>query len=166
MEQDGKEMWILHDAHEYTDETVKNDFNEEIGDLVEKGVAVKGDTIEELAEAMGVSPENLRATVDDYNKVVAGEKEDDFGKKLLQDPFDKAPFYASRRVPTIHHTMGGLEINELCQVVDKDGNVIPGLYAAGEVTGGIHGSNRLGGNAIPDTVVNGRIAGKIAAQKK
>lgn len=166
MEQDGKEMWILHDAHEYTDETVKNDFNEEIGDLVEKGVAVKGDTIEELAEAMGVSPENLRATVDDYNKVVAGEKEDDFGKKLLQDPFDKAPFYASRRVPTIHHTMGGLEINELCQVVDKDGNVIPGLYAAGEVTGGIHGSNRLGGNAIPDTVVNGRIAGKSAAQKK
>lgn len=166
MEQDGKEMWILHDAHEYTDETVKNDFNEEIGDLVEKGVAVKGDTIEELAEAMGVSPENLRATVDDYNKVVAGEKEDDFGKKLLQDPFDKAPFYASRRVPTIHHTMGGLEINEFCQVVDKDGNVIPGLYAAGEVTGGIHGSNRLGGNAIPDTVVNGRIAGKSAAQKK
>ena len=166
MEQDGKEMWILHDAHEYTDETVKNDFNEEIGDLVKKGVAVKGDTIEELAEAMGVSPENLRATVDDYNKVVAGEKKDDFGKKLLQDPFDKAPFYASRRVPTIHHTMGGLEINEFCQVVDKDGNVIPGLYAAGEVTGGIHGSNRLGGNAIPDTVVNGRIAGKSAAKKK
>src|SRR5699024_11128989 len=89
MEQDGKQMWILHNAHEYTDETVKNDFNEEIGDLVEKGVAVKGDTIEELAEAMGVSPENLRATVDDYNKVVAGEKEDHFGKKLLQDPFDK-----------------------------------------------------------------------------
>lgn len=166
MEQDGKEMWILHDAHEYTDETVKNDFNEEIGELVKKGVAVKGDTKEELAEAMGAPVENLKATVDDYNKVVAGEKEDDFGKKLLQDSFDKGPFYASRRVPTIHHTMGGLQINEACQVIDKDGKIIPGLYAAGEVTGGIHGSNRLGGNAIPDTVVNGRIAGKSAASSK
>ena len=166
MKQDKKEMWILHDAHEYTDESVKNDFNEEIGDLVKKGVAVKGDTIEELAKAMGVPEENLVATVDDYNKVVAGEKEDDFGKKVLQDPFDKPPFYASRRVPTIHHTMGGLEISKDAQVLDKNGKIIPGLYAAGEVTGGIHGSNRLGGNAIPETVVYGRIAGKSAAAGK
>lgn len=166
LEQPDQIMWILHDAHEYYNEEVKNDFNETIGQLVKSGVVVQGETIEELAANMGVSPENLRATVDAYNEAVAGKTKDPLGKILLQDPFDKAPFYASKRVPTIHHTMGGLEINTMAQVISKDGNVIKGLYAAGEVTGGIHGSNRLGGNAIPDTVVFGRIAGKSAALGK
>jgi len=159
-------MWILHDAHEYYNEEVRNDFNETIGQLVESGVVVKGETIEELAANMGVSPENLRATVDAYNEAVAGNTADPMGKKLLQDSFDKGPFYASKRVPTIHHTMGGLEINTISQVISKEGSVIKGLYAAGEVTGGIHGANRLGGNAIPDTVVFGKIAGESAALGK
>ena len=166
LEQPDQIMWILHDAHEYYNEEVRNDFNETIGQLVESGVVVKGDTIEELAENMGVSPENLRATVNAYNEAVAGKTAEPMGKKLLQDPFDKAPFYASKRVPTIHHTMGGLEINTIAQVISKDGNIIKGLYAAGEVTGGIHGANRLGGNAIPDTVVFGKIAGESAALGK
>ncbi len=166
LEQPDQVMWILHDAHEYYNEEVRNDFNETIGQLVESGVVVKGETIEELAINMGVSPENLRATVDTYNQAVAGEIEDPMGKKLLQDPFDKAPFYASKRVPTIHHTMGGIEINTLAQVISKYGNIMKGLYAAGEVTGGIHGANRLGGNAIPDTVVFGKIAGESAALEK
>ena len=166
LEQPDQIMWILHDAHEYYNEEVKNDFNEAIGQLVKSGVVVKGETIEELAINMGVSPENLRATVDAYNEAVAGKTEDPMGKKLLQDPFDKGPFYASKRVPTIHHTMGGIEINTIAQVISKDGNVIKGLYAAGEVTGGIHGANRLGGNAIPDTVVFGKIAGESAALGK
>lgn len=161
-----KVMWILHDAHEYYNEDVKNDFNETIGQLVKSGVVVKGNTIEELAANMGVSPQNLRKTVDAYNEAVAGKAKDAFGKKLMQDPFDKAPFYASKRVPTIHHTMGGIAINKDAQVINKDGNIIKGLYAAGEVTGGIHGANRLGGNAIPDTVVFGRIAGQSAALGK
>ncbi len=166
MEQPDKVMWILHDAHEYTDETVKNDFNEEIGQLVEAGTVQTSDTIEGLAEAIGVDPEALVATVDTYNQAVAGEIEDPMGKTLLQDPFDQPPYYASKRVPTIHHTMGGIQITPLGQVVDADGNIIQGLYAAGEVTGGIHGANRLGGNAVPDTVVFGRIAGESAALKK
>ena len=164
MEQTDKEMFILHDAHEYTDENVKNDFNETIGSLVESGKVVKGESIEELATNMGVDPAALQATVDAYNLVVAGEASDEFGKNLVDQPFDKAPFYASKRVPTIHHTMGGLEINTDCQVLDAEGNPIPGLFAAGEVTGGIHGANRLGGNALPDTVVNGKIAGENAAK--
>ncbi|WP_406243216.1 flavocytochrome c [Tissierella carlieri] len=166
LEQPDQVMWILHDAHEYYNEDVKNDFNESIGKLVESGIAVKGDTIEELAEQMNVDPTILRNTVDTYNKAVRGEIADPFGKKLLQDEFNKGPFYASIRVPTIHHTMGGIEINMDAQVIDKNGNIIKGLYAAGEVTGGIHGSNRLGGNAIPDTVVYGKIAGKSAALEK
>lgn len=166
LDQPDQIMWILHDAHEYYNEEVRNDFNETIGQLVKSGAVAKGETIEELAENMGVSPENLRATVDEYNEAVAGKIEDPMGKKLMQDPFNKGPFYASIRVPTIHHTMGGIEINTLAQVISKDGNVIEGLYAAGEVAGGIHGANRLGGNAIPDTVVFGKIAGESAALEK
>ena len=159
-------MWILHDAHEYYSEDVKNDFNETIGQLVKSGVAVSGESIEELAQNMGVNPAALRKTVDDYNRAVAGETKDEMGKKLLQDPFDKPPFYASVRVPTIHHTMGGVQIDTETRVIGTDGKIIPGLYAAGEVTGDIHGANRLGGNAIPDTVVFGRIAGASAAASK
>ena len=81
-------------------------------------------------------------------------------------PIDTAPYYAAARVPTVHHTMGGVRINVNAQVLDENGNVIPGLYAAGEVTGGIHGSNRLGGNALTDTVVFGRIAGESAHYEK
>ena len=76
---------------------------------------------------------------------------------------DTAPFYAAKRVPTVHHTMGGIQINTKSEVLNAEGNVIPGLYAAGEVTGGIHGANRLGGNALADINTFGRIAGKNAA---
>ena len=76
----------------------------------------------------------------------------------------KGPFYAIRLWPRVHHTMGGLEINTKAQVLDANGKVIPGLYAAGETTGGIHGSNRLGGNAIADIMTFGRDAGTHAAK--
>ncbi|MEG0752268.1 MAG: FAD-binding protein, partial [Angelakisella sp.] len=81
-------------------------------------------------------------------------------------PIDNGPFYAAPRVPTVHHTMGGVQINTDAQVLKADGSVINGLWAAGEVTGGIHGANRLGGNALTDTVVFGRIAGANAAAAK
>ncbi len=161
-----RKMFILHDAHEYTDGTVKNDFNETIDELVEKGLVVKGETIEELAKNMNVPYEALQKTIDEYNKAVDGQIKDPFNKGVMQYKFDKAPFYAGIRVPTIHHTMGGIKINTNAEVIGVDGNVIPGLYAAGEVTGGIHGANRLGGNALPDTVVFGRIAGKNCALSK
>ncbi len=76
------------------------------------------------------------------------------------------PWYACKKVPTVHHTMGGLEINTKTQVLNTEGKVIKGLYAAGEVTGGIHGSNRLGGNAIADCMTYGRAAGANAAAGK
>lgn len=76
----------------------------------------------------------------------------------------QGPFYIQKVAPATHHTMGGVKINEKAQVINKKGEVIPHLYAAGEVTGGIHGTNRLGGNAITDIVVFGRIAGENAAK--
>lgn len=107
-------------------------------------------------------PENLKATVEEFNKMVEAKNDPKFGRKLFDRKIEKAPFYATPRAPSIHHTMGGLYINPKAQVLDKKGNVIKGLYAAGEVTGGVHGSNRLGGNATADVLTFGRIAAKTA----
>lgn len=162
-EQPDNYMWIVMDSDCYPSGAVKNNFNESIDELIEQGRAVKGDTLEELAAAMGVPADKLTAAVEDYNAHVESKTADDFGRTLYSTPIDDAPFYAAPRVPTIHHTMGGVKINTKTQVIDTEGNPIPGLYAAGEVTGGIHGANRLGGNALTETVVFGRIAGAEAA---
>ena len=77
----------------------------------------------------------------------------------------EGPWYVCQKVVTVHHTMGGIHINDKAQVIGKNGKPIKGLYAAGEVTGGIHGSNRLGGNAIADVFTFGRQAGASAAKK-
>ncbi len=123
-----------------------------------------GDTLEELAEQIGADPEKLTASVEAYNQSVEdGVSEDEFGRTTFVNKLENGPFIAVPRKPSAHHTMGGVEINEEAEVLDVDGNAISGLYAAGEVTGGIHGGNRLGGNAIVDTVVYGRIAGANAA---
>ncbi len=140
-----------------------NLWGDNVEDLVEKGRIFRADTIEELAEQIGLDPAVLKATHDKFNEYVAAGADADFGRSLFGDPIDTAPFYASPRMPTVHHTMGGLEIDLNAHVLDADGNIIPGLYAAGEVTGGIHGSNRLGGNALLDIHVFGREAGKNAA---
>ena len=102
-------------------------------------------------------------TVKEFNEAVA-KQSDSFGRKVWGNTIEVGPFYATPRCPSIHHTMGGLTINTETQVLKTDGTVIPGLYAAGEVTGGIHGTNRLGGNALADIIVFGRIAGRNAAQ--
>lgn len=123
---------------------------------------------------MGVPAETLTATIEEYNRhCVGGDlegQEDEFGRTLFSDVegendgINDAPFYAAKRVPTVHHTMGGVEINANAEVLNANGEVIPGLFAAGEVTGGIHGTNRLGGNALTDIIVFGRIAGASAAE--
>ncbi|HNQ98091.1 MAG TPA: flavocytochrome c, partial [Treponemataceae bacterium] len=164
--QPGAKLWIIVDAHSYPQGTKKNNFNESIDDLVAAGRAFKGETLEELAKNIGVPPENLVATVADFNKHVASKKPDAFGRTLFSEPLDKGPFYAGARIPTVHHTMGGIKIDKETHVIDVNGQIIPGLYAAGEVTGGIHGTNRLGGNALTDITVFGRIAGKNAAAGK
>lgn len=166
MEQADSYMWVIVDKHSYPTGDTINNFNESIDSLVESGRAYKADTLEELAGLMGVDPDNFVKSVETFNQAVEGSIKDPFGRTLFADKIDTAPFYAGARVPTVHHTMGGVEINESAQVIDGNGQVIKGLYAAGEVAGGIHGTNRLGGNALADITVFGRIAGESAALAK
>lgn len=141
----------------------------EVGDMIDLGRVVAADTLDELAAKLKMPVENLKASIDNYNAVVRGEKKDPLGflaNNKADRQMTEGPWYACQKVPTVHHTMGGLQINKHAQVLDVNGKVIPGLYAAGETTGGIHGSNRLGGNAIADIMVFGRTAGTSAAQGK
>lgn len=141
---------------------------EEVEKGIERGRFVKADTLAELAGKIGVPAANLEATIKKHNQYLKGKKDPDFNKPITDAMLvlEKGPFYAIAQWPAVHHTMGGLRINKNAQVIDIWGKPIPRLYAAGEVTGGIHGSNRLGGNAIPDCVVFGRIAGTNAAKEK
>lgn len=166
LEQPEQKMWSILDKHSYPTGDVKNHFNESIDELVAAKRAFKANSLEELAKLIGVDANNLKAAVEDFNKHVADGSVDSFGRTLFAEKIDTPPFYAGMRTATVHHTMGGVAINELAQVLNKDGKVIPGLYAAGEVTGGIHGSNRLGGNALADINVFGKIAGSNAAKNK
>jgi fumarate reductase flavoprotein subunit len=127
------------------------------------GKTLKANSVEELAKLMNVNAANLQKSIDEYNSVVDGAK-DRLGLLTYDKKLGNAPFYAAKRLPTVHHTMGGLKIDAQARVIDKNNKPIAGLYAAGEVTGDIHGANRLGGNAIADIVVFGRIAGASAAQ--
>jgi len=135
-----------------------NEYGEKIEDLIKEKSVFKADTLEDLAKQIDIPADVFKDSIDKFNQAVDAKK-DEFGRNVWKNKIDKAPFYATPRCPAVHHTMGGLKINEKAQVINKDGKPIPGLYAAGEVTGGIHGSNRLGGNALPDIIVFGRIAG-------
>lgn len=126
--------------------------------LKENGYIVVADTLEELAEELGCDYDTLQATVDAFNESVDTGK-DEFGRTLYSTKLENGPWVATARQACVHHTMGGLTIDTEARVLDEDGNAIEGLYAAGEVTGGIHGGNRLGGNAVVDTVVFGKLAG-------
>lgn len=129
------------------------------------GMTVCADTVEGLAKAMGfddAATANFVSTVAKWNDTVKNGTADAFGRDNGLVAMEQAPFYAIRIAPGIHHTMGGVKINTNAQVVGTDGSVTPGLFAAGEVTGGVHGGNRVGGNAVCDIVVFGRIAGQNA----
>lgn len=130
-----------------------------IDELIDGELMFKADTLKELAEQLSIDFATLEKTVDEYNSYVDAQK-DPLGRQLFGVKIEKGPFYANRVTAKVHHTMGGIEIDADTHVLDQEGNVIPGLYAAGEVTGGIHGANRLGGNAIADVVSFGRIAGQ------
>ena len=173
-EQTNTTMFIIMDSDTYPTGDELNNFGETVNDLVAAGRAYKADTLEELAEQIGVPADALVATVEEYNRYCKGGdlegQTDSFGRTLfsdvegVNDGINDGPFYAAERVPTVHHTMGGVQIDAECHVINTDGEIIPGLFAAGEVTGGIHGTNRLGGNALTDTVVFGRIAGTSASE--
>lgn len=125
---------------------------------------IKAQTINELAQKLGINPRELTNTIQDYNNRIENSLKDPF-HKLTDKPVLQAPFYACLLTPVYHYTMGGIQINEKAQVINVKNEIIPHLYAAGEVTGGIHGDNRLGGNSMTDIVVFGRIAGKEIMKK-
>jgi len=133
---------------------------------LKKGRFTEAASIAELAKKIGLPEAALVETVNKHNQYLKDGKDPDFNKPITKAmlPLDKGPFYAVPQWPAVHHTMGGLRINKNAQVIDLFGAVIPKLYAAGEVAGGVHGSNRLGTNATADCVVFGRVAGKNAAK--
>ncbi len=156
LEQEGQYAYVIFDQNlreglKATEKYIKN------------GIVTEGETIEALAEKLGIDPAVLAKTLADWNDAVAAGEDKEFGRTTgMEHDLSKAPYYAIKVAPGIHHTMGGVKINTNTQVIDTNGNVIPGLFAAGEVTGGVHGGNRIGGNAVADIVVYGRIAGANA----
>ena len=130
---------------------------------IKRGLMLQGDTYEALAGELGIPADAFAATMEKWNGYVAEKNDPDFGRTSFAQPLDTAPYYAVKVTAGIHHTMGGLKIDPQTHVLNTEGQIIPGLFAAGEVTGGVHGGNRLGGNAVADFVVFGRIAGQAAA---
>ena len=168
-DQEGQTYWIVVNSVRYPSRDWVDANGATIANMVAQGTVIEANTLDELAQKTGMNADNLKAAVEGYNAVVRGEKKDEFGfvaNNKADVEMTEGPWYACKKVPTVHHTMGGLKINVNCEVLDENGNVIPGLYAAGEVTGGIHGSNRLGGNAIADCMTYGMKAGKMAAANK
>ncbi|MBQ6594513.1 MAG: flavocytochrome c [Clostridia bacterium] len=159
----------------FTEPVVTFTTPEEIADGVAEGRVLKADTLEELAEKINafaikgeypqVDPENLKATIEKHNSYIDSGEDPDFGKVMAATmvKIEEGPYYAIPQYPSVHHTMGGLVITTRAEVKDIYGNIIPNLYAAGEVTGGVHGTNRLGSNADADSCTFGFVAGYVAA---
>ena len=158
LEQKGKSAFLIFDQQ--TRESLSA-----INGYVKKGLTKEANNISELSKIIEVDSKELEKTITKYNSFVKNGKDSDFGKKGLPREIVKAPFYAIEVSPAIHHTMGGVKINENAEVLDKNGDKIQGLYAAGEITGGVHGGNRIGGNAVTDIIVFGKIAGENAAKE-
>ncbi len=149
-------------ADEEIKKTAYNTSQEKIDKQVAAGTLFRSETLAGLAEQINVDPAVLEATVAKYNSYVDAGKDPEFGKDVFDLKVEKAPFYATPRKPAVHHTMGGLKIDPQTHVLTKEDQIIEGLYAAGEVAGGIHAGNRLGGNSLTDIFTFGRIAGKTA----
>jgi flavocytochrome c len=162
-------MYIVQSADVITDPgTIKTLDGRTVSYMLENNLSgfVKANTLSELASVLGMSADALEKSVADYNAHVDSQTPDEFGRALFSFKFTKGPWYAYPRKPAAHHTMGGVLIDENTRALKADGSVVPGLYCAGEITGVIHGANRLGGNAIVDFTVFGRIAGTNAATGK
>ncbi|MDR2743580.1 MAG: flavocytochrome c [Treponema sp.] len=137
-----------------------------IEDYIKMKIVLEAPTPEALAVLVGADGATLAGTVAQYNQAVSSKTDGEFGRSDLPRSLNVAPYYAIEVLPAVHHTMGGVKIDTEGRVISTDGNPIPGFYAAGEVTGGVHGGNRLGGNALADIVTYGRIAGASAAVGK
>ncbi|TCZ77735.1 flavocytochrome c [Paenibacillus albiflavus] len=133
---------------------------DEYEQMIKDGVLYKADTLEDAAKFFNIDPAKLQATIDKVNEYAKTGKDLDFNHRAGLVSLAKGPYFIQKAVPSVHHTMGGLVIDTDTRVLNTEGKVIEGLFAAGEVTGVIHGSNRLGGNAIADIITFGRISGK------
>ena len=154
--QTGSYSWLVVDQ-------AMVDASSVIQGYIKKGYTVTGETYEELGKAMGVDAAAFAETMEKWNGYVEAKNDPDFGRTSFANPLNTAPYYAVKVTAGVHHTMGGLKINTNTEVLNENGEIIPGLFAAGEVTGGVHGANRLGGNAVADFTVFGRIAGAAAS---
>ena len=153
------------------DDIVFEIFDEQVNELVYKvkdymdvGIVVQSDTIEGLASELGLDAAALQATIDEYNAVCNGEKEDPFGRKILENGITKAPFYALKVSPGSNIAGGGLKVDELGHVLKTDGSVISGLYAVGEATGGFRAFGYAGGDSLSHCAVSGKVVGEEAAK--
>ena len=135
-----------------------------INTYASQGLLTEGATVSELAQKLAIPSDELEETLSRYNNFVSAKKDDDYNRNpaSLERQLATAPFYAVECGPAIHHTMGGLKINTKAEVLNSSGDAIPALFAAGEVTGGVHGGNRLGGNAVADICIFGKIAADSA----
>ena len=154
--QPGSYSWLIVDQ-------AMADASSVIQGYIKKGYTKTGATYEELAKELDVDPAAFANTMETWNSYVEAKNDPDFGRTSFANPLNNGPYYAIKVTAGVHHTMGGVTINSATEVLKEDGIVIPGLFAAGEVTGGVHGANRLGGTAVADFVVFGRIAGESAA---
>ena len=149
-------------AYLFFDESVRKSLKAIEGYVKRPGMVLQGKTLEEIAGKMKVPADALKATMAQYAKDQAAGKDSCCGRTKMERPLNQPGYYAIVVTPAVHHTMGGLKIDTKAQVYNFRGQVIPGYFAAGEVTGGVHGGNRLGGNAQADIIVYGRIAGQSA----
>lgn len=144
------------------DDSVRKSLSK-INKYIGLGVAPTNPSLEKLGNSLNINGSHLVATIARYNKLVASGKDTDFERPNLPRALNEGNYYAIEVTPGVHHTMGGVNIDSKAEILNAKGMVIPGLFGAGEVTGGVHGANRLGGNAISDIVTFGRLAGANAA---
>jgi fumarate reductase flavoprotein subunit len=152
-----------HYAYIVFDEHVRAK-NKAADEYIAKGLVTSASSPRELADKLGIDYHAFLATLERYNGFVEKQHDEDFGRTTaLRAPINEGPFHAIQIAPGVHHTMGGVTINTETEVLNTEQQVIPGAYAAGEVVGGIHGGNRIGGNAVADIIIFGSLAGHQAA---
>nr|WP_223296276.1 flavocytochrome c [Shewanella halifaxensis] len=157
LNQTGKSAFLIFD------DSVRKSLSK-IDKYIGLGVAPSADSLIKLGEMEEIDGKALTEAVARYNSFVKSGKDADFGRPNLPRALNEGNYYAIEVTPGVHHTMGGVKIDSKAEIMNAKQQVIPGLYGAGEVTGGVHGANRLGGNAISDIVTFGRMAGENAAE--
>ncbi|MCJ8301586.1 MAG: flavocytochrome c [Shewanella sp.] len=157
LEQTGKTAFLIFD------DSVRKSLKK-IEKYIGLGIVPTADSLVKLGKLENIDGKALTETVARYNSLVTSGKDTDFGRPNLPRALNEGNYYAVEVTPGVHHTMGGVKIDTKAEILDAKKQVIPGLYGAGEVTGGVHGANRLGGNAISDIITFGRLAGEEAAK--